>query len=112
MMITIIISLVVIGTMSYGISLSEKGYSGPVSSHFDGRKFFNPNGIKGNSFWNVLKWSITRKKGEWKADYTDYAPKDKISGAPDHEVRILFVNHSTFLIQMDGINILIDPVWS
>ncbi|WP_316795114.1 MBL fold metallo-hydrolase [Pedobacter agri] len=112
MMVIIIISMVIIGTMAYGISLSEKGYRGPMSRHFDGRKFLNPNGIKGTGFWNVLKWSFTRKKGVWKADYTDYAPKGKILDAHDHEVRILFVNHSTFLIQMNGINILIDPVWS
>ena len=112
LMIIVILGLSVIGITAYGISISEKGYKGPVSSHFDGRKFFNPNGIKGNGFWNVLKWSFTRTKGEWKADYTDYAPKDKILDSSNHEVKILFVNHSTFLIQMDGINILIDPVWS
>jgi len=112
MMIIIVLSLLVIGTFAYGISLSEKGYTGPESNHFDGKKFFNPNGITGNGFWNVLKWSFTRKKGEWKADYTDYASKDKILDTPNHDVKISFVNHSTFLIQMDGINILIDPVWS
>ena len=27
-------------------------------------------------------------------------------------LRITFVNHSTFLLQLDGINILTDPIWS
>lgn len=112
LIIIITVGLFVIATIIYGVLISEKGYTGTVSSHFDGKKFFNPNGIKGSGFWNVLKWSFTRKKGEWKADYTDYAPKDKILDAPTDEVKILFVNHSTFLIQIDGINILIDPVWS
>ncbi|MFC3560750.1 MBL fold metallo-hydrolase [Pedobacter jamesrossensis] len=107
-----VLGLLVIGTILYGISISEKGYTGPVSSHFDGKKFLNPNGVKGNGFWNVLKWSLSRKKGEWKADYKDYASKDKILDVSKNEAKILFVNHSTFLIQIDGMNILIDPVWS
>jgi len=50
MMIIIVLSLLVIGTFAYGISLSEKGYTGADSSHFKGKKLFNPNGSKRNGF--------------------------------------------------------------
>ena len=30
----------------------------------------------------------------------------------DGRLRITFINHSTTLIQIDGVNILTDPVWS
>lgn len=113
MLLTIIIlCLSVIGFAVYGISISEKGYTGPLSDHFDGKKFFNPNGVKGNGFWNVLKWSVARKKGEWKADYSACPTEGKIKNGTDHKLQVLFINHSTFLIQMDGVNILVDPVWS
>lgn len=112
LIIIVVLGLLIIGTVVYGVLISEKGYTGPVSSHFDGNKFFNPNGVKGNGFWNVLKWSLTRKKGEWNADYKDYPAKEQIPDVLNYQTKILFINHSTFLIQMDGINILIDPVWS
>jgi len=112
LIILIIAGLLAFGILSFGISISEKGYTGPTSDHFDGKKFFNLNGNQGNGFWNVLKWSVTRKKGAWKADYKDYASPDKVQDVPGNEAKIHFINHSTFLIQMDGINILTDPVWS
>jgi L-ascorbate metabolism protein UlaG (beta-lactamase superfamily) len=112
LIIVAVIGLLAIGIIAYGISISEKGYTGPVTNNFDGKKFYNPNKVKGNGLWNVLKWSFNRKKGEWKADYIDYAPKNKIIDGTDHEIKVLFINHSTFLIQMEGVNILIDPVWS
>src|SRR6185295_12999072 len=37
-------------------------------------------------------------------------PPDRVDAAG--RIRVTFVNHSTVLIQMDGINILTDPVWS
>src|SRR5207244_7476239 len=36
-------------------------------------------------------------------------PPKRVSGG---RLRITFINHSTTLIQMDGVNILTDPVWS
>ena len=32
--------------------------------------------------------------------------------APEDEVRITFVGHATFLIQVAGVNLLTDPIWS
>lgn len=110
--ILLVIVLVLVGSIIYGISLSEKGYTGLKSDHFDGKKFFNPNAVEGNSFWNVLKWSINRQKGEWKENYETYTYPNKVQNNTGEEIKIMFVNHSTFLIQMDGLNILTDPVWA
>jgi L-ascorbate metabolism protein UlaG (beta-lactamase superfamily) len=94
-----------------GLLLSAPVYKGPVSDHFNGKQFTNPAGIKAKGLPDVIKWMRERKPGKWvrKVDV-------KIGPRPlpryDGGVRITFVNHSTFLIQVDGVNIITDPVWS
>jgi len=36
-------------------------------------------------------------------------PPERVDGG---RLRVTFINHSTTLVQMDGVNILTDPVWS
>ncbi|MEJ0055124.1 MAG: MBL fold metallo-hydrolase [Bacteroidota bacterium] len=94
-----------------GYFLSGPKYSGPVTDHFDGKKFFTPHGKPSKGLPEVFKWMINRKRGVWNekkdAPYGKKPPERVGRGT-----RITFVNHSTFLIQVDGINILTDPVWS
>lgn len=82
-----------------------------VSSHFNGTTFYNSATIQPKGFGSILKWLWTRKPGKWKT-----APDLQSSSKPVDNVkegiRITFVNHSTFLLQMDGLNILTDPIWS
>lgn len=114
-MVMYILAILVIGIAiitKYGISLSEPGYQGPVSDHFNGSIFFNPSGKKPNGLWEALKWGFTRKPGEWKENYENYSHPHTIDNHTSGEVKIMFINHSTFLIQMDELNILTDPVWS
>ncbi len=92
---------------------SAPGYEGPESDHFDGEVFFNLDGAhKGGRWTDFLRWRMTRDLGPW-PDYEDLDP-----GAPPPErvgrgeLRVTFVNHATTLVQMDGLNVLTDPVWS
>jgi L-ascorbate metabolism protein UlaG (beta-lactamase superfamily) len=104
----VIIPLVIVAV---GAFLSGPKYNGPVSDHFDGKKFVNPHGIQAKGLKEVLQWMMNRKRGEWKENNVpDYGkrPLDR----ERENIRITFVNHSTFLIQVDGLNILTDPVWS
>jgi len=94
-----------------GYFLSGPKYKGPISDHFDGKKFFTPHGKPAKGLPEVLKWMRTRKPGKWnQQNDTPYGgkPLERVGRG----TRITFVNHSTFLIQTDGINILTDPVWS
>ena len=91
---------------------STPSYHGPVSDHFDGKHFFNAPRMTRDHFRTFIKWMLTRKPGPW-LDWTDVPygeppPKRVDKGA----LRVTFVNHSTVLIQMDGLNILTDPIWS
>lgn len=93
-----------------GIFLSGPKYKGSVSDHFDGRQFINPTGIKAKRLSDVLQWMIKRKQGSWN-ERKNIPYGDKPLASSDG-LRITYINHSTFLIQVDGINFLTDPVWS
>ena len=98
---------------SIGWYVSEPGYEGPVSEHFNGKTFENPGEVPEKSFMDVMKWYLQRDQGEWfpisESDVT-FAPKPAENVTDG--MTITYVNHSTFLIQVAGVNILTDPVWS
>ena len=106
-----ILAGIIIFIASLGYFLSGPKYTGPVTDHFDGKKFFTPGGKPAQGLGGVLKWMTNRKRTPWKEQkeipFADAPPERVGRGA-----RITFVNHSTFLIQVDGINILTDPIWS
>ncbi len=109
--IILILILVVCSPFAVGILLSAPTYKGPVTDHFNGKQFINPTGVKAKGLPDVLKWVRERKRSTW-----IYKRDVKVGPRPlpryDGGVRITHVNHSTFLIQVDGVNIITDPVWS
>lgn len=94
-----------------GYIFSTPKYKGRVSDHFDGKKFFNPSGIHEEGFAALMKWIFNRKRGEWKIS-SRYSLGEKPSDRISSGVKTTFINHSSFLIQLDRLNLLIDPVWS
>ena len=91
-----------------------KSYRGPVSDHFDGTQFFDPDGVPPKSLAEVLRWQFggDRQRAPWPewapSPYADIPPP-RVNG---DKVRLSFVGHASWLIQASGLNILIDPVWS
>jgi L-ascorbate metabolism protein UlaG (beta-lactamase superfamily) len=89
-------------------------YSGPPSDHFDGERFFDPDGVPPKSLGSVLRWQFGRERQremwpEWApSPYADTPPGRVEAG----KVRLSFVGHASWLIQTAGLNILVDPVWS
>lgn len=83
-----------------------------MSNHFDGQQFHNQKPLQQAGFGDFLRWMLHREPGPWR-EWTDATP-----GAPpplrvsDERLRVTFVNHSTVLVQMDGVNMLTDPIWS
>jgi L-ascorbate metabolism protein UlaG (beta-lactamase superfamily) len=81
----------------------------PRSDHFDGRRFHNRQAdVRG--FFDFLRWIVTRQPGAWPS-FRDVSP-----GPPPPrrvpDLRVTFVNHATLLVQIQGFNVLTDPVWS
>ena len=91
-----------------------KTYDGPVSDHFDGEHFFDPDGVPPRSLAEVLRWQFgsDRQRAAWPewapSPYAD-TPPPRVDG---DKVRLCFVGHASWLIQTAGLNILVDPVWS
>lgn len=116
--ILIIFGLVIafIGLFFASISLGAKLlpnwiYQGPVTDHFDGRKF-HFKGMTNRTLSEVLYWRFSRKPVPW----PKHVPLTKIFPAPQkrhtgNDPLITFIGHSSFLVQWKGLNILIDPVY-
>ena len=49
-----------------------KTYSGPVSDHFDGVRFFDPDGVPPRSLREVLRWQFSgaRQRATWPICFT------------------------------------------
>jgi L-ascorbate metabolism protein UlaG (beta-lactamase superfamily) len=86
--------------------------SKPVPPHWDGDEFHNvPEQSKAGLF-KALRWRATREPIEWAEGRNDAVFDRPPASVPAGKVRVVVVNHATTLIQVDGVNILTDPVWS
>jgi glyoxylase-like metal-dependent hydrolase (beta-lactamase superfamily II) len=96
------------------MSSTAKSYVGPRSDHFDGERFFDPDGVPPKSLREVLRWQFGR--GRQRRTWPEWAPSPHADTPPERvqgdKVRLSFVGHVSWLIQTAGLNILIDPVWS
>jgi L-ascorbate metabolism protein UlaG (beta-lactamase superfamily) len=90
----------------------KKTYAGPLSDHFDGTRFHDPDGTQLKSLWHFLKWQMTPGRPRW----PDRAPSPHADMPPQRVagdmVRLCYVGHASWLIQTAGLNILVDPIWS
>jgi L-ascorbate metabolism protein UlaG (beta-lactamase superfamily) len=111
LVVLVTIFLAVVAMLTVGILISGPRYKGPVSDHFEGSRFVNPGGAKAKGGLEVFKWMFTRKPPKWKDDVVESYGTRPLTHFHDG-IRITFINHSTFLIQVDDVNILTDPVWS
>jgi L-ascorbate metabolism protein UlaG (beta-lactamase superfamily) len=84
----------------------------PRSDHFDGERFFNPNGHNPRGFRDLLKWQFSRTQGLWPAWVENTAQPALPATLAPRACAVTFVGHDTFLLQFDGLNVLTDPIWS
>ncbi len=89
--------------------MKESSYA----DHFDGKRFYNVPNRQHAGTWPLIKWLVTRKLGPWDAPRSDIQPgPPPPAEVPLGSARVTFVNHSTVLIQIDGLNILTDPIYA
>lgn len=97
-------------------------YRGPVSGHYDGERFFNPEGEQGTGGSRTrspLRWIgflLGQERQAW-PDYVAIAPvrppaRVGVADGRPGPMRVTWIGHATVLVQTQGLNILTDPIWS
>jgi L-ascorbate metabolism protein UlaG (beta-lactamase superfamily) len=91
-------------------------YVGPLSDHFDGKRFFNPEDrarppsrVTPARFFN--RWATGEGRAVWPTSVpvAPTRPPPRVAG---NRMRVTWIGHSTVLVQTAGLNILTDPIWS
>ena len=86
-------------------------YQGPVSPHFDGQRFFNPGQPSTDKrLADMLRWRWqSRGLPRW-----HHVPVTQAARVPGRSaaLRVTAIGHASVLIQLAGVNVLVDPVWS
>ena len=123
-----ILVILVIFLVSLPIFFTEsKYYRGNISNHFNGKYFYNVSDLaddlksdkqsnKHRGFFSYYLSKINYEKIHGKPIWQDkiitvkqFIPKDKIE---DKSLHVSYIGHSTFLLQLQGLNILTDPIYS
>src|SRR5438552_2250072 len=79
------------------------------TDHFDGSRFYNPNGANGQPLWKVPRLLLTPWT-RWPSE-VPVQPRRPPTPGPD-QVVVTFVGHASFLIQFADVSVLTDPVYS
>jgi L-ascorbate metabolism protein UlaG (beta-lactamase superfamily) len=82
-----------------------------TTDHFDGTRFFNPHAPHGRTLAEVRRWRRTRQKQPWPEFVEDPILSPPNRAARDR-ISTTFIGHSTFLLQIGGVRVLTDPIWS
>ncbi len=74
--------------------------------------FHNASGREKHGLAGVLRWLLTRSRGPWPTHVEDVPVAPPVAKVDDGSIRATVIGHATVLVQVDGLNILTDPVMS
>lgn len=83
-----------------------------VPPHFDGKRFYNPGAAQARGFLDVLRWQLGSRPEPSPRFVRDVSPCKPPTRVEGPALRVTLINHSTLLLQQNGVNILTDPIWS
>ncbi|MDQ4080942.1 MAG: MBL fold metallo-hydrolase [Gemmatimonadota bacterium] len=84
--------------------------------HAPNGTFRNPWGLSESRFGGLLKWRWNRLRHPLPPDtggaaLRPHAPSIRTPHAAANEIAITWVGHSTLIVQLGSLNLLVDPVW-
>ena len=130
-------TVMTLGGVGYAVHRRGRNpyYRGPTSDHFDGVRFFAPGQVADKaqvadnsqaadkaeaadkaqvadkSLGDVVRWKTERGGTAWPKRHSSPFPADRpperVSG-----LRVVLIGHASYLVQVAGRNILIDPVFA
>ena len=92
--------------------MQEGGDNRRFPKHFDGQRFYNPDGSQVRGLLDLLRWKLTSRPKQWPSFVADVEPSIPPAREAGSGLRTTLVNHSTVLVQQRGCNVLTDPIWS
>lgn len=84
-------------------------YNGPVTANFDGLHFSDGREIT-KGFREFFQWQMQGGRESWPASFA--TPEQDVPPVRSDSLRVAHVGHATFLIQVGGLNIITDPLFS
>ncbi len=100
------------GRHEHATMTKKRYYAGPISDHYDGTRFFNPDGPRDKSAGDLVRFLTGTRFAAWPRNIVDpkaEAPPARVGGTA---LRVTSIGHASHLIQTADLNILVDPVWS
>ena len=115
-LIAVLLVALIIAWFARPLYLDRIYYRGPASGHFDGQRFFNPEGDAAavsrrlllSRLWDMVRGQRGSGWPEVIAVHPTRPPAQVTGGA----MRVTWIGHATVLVQTQGLNILTDPIWS
>jgi L-ascorbate metabolism protein UlaG (beta-lactamase superfamily) len=85
-------------------------YAGPPSDHFDGLRFHSPVEPPGKGLLELAWMFAGKARRRWPA--LEAVPDRDVPPERVAHLRLSSAGHSSILVQVDGLNLLVDPVWA